>query len=170
MQQDRESQTNSHDAPPRTALKFGICVGALLGLIWSICFTAIAIPAWLIAMPAEANPTVSIGQRIFQAFSVLSLAGLIGGPLISASAIGRIRRSAGKLTGLSMATVGLWLPPLTIIAAVILMFFNYCIVSLNLSAQLSSNLILVAAAAVFVGTVVALYQIVRHANRSEPHA
>lgn len=169
MQQDRESQTNSHDAQPPTASKSRISVGAIIGLTWSICFTAVAIPAWLIAMPAAANNPASIGQRIFQAFSILSLAGLIGGPLISATAIGRIRRSAGKRTGLRMATAGLWLPPLTIIAGASFTFLTYCIAALNLSAQLSNNLMLVAAATVFVSTVVALYQIVRHANRSQSH-
>jgi hypothetical protein len=169
MEQERDNQPKDHGESPPEALHARLCVGSLIGLIWSMCFVAVALPAWLIMVPGEPNATVSLGQRIFQAFAFLSLAGLLGGPLVSASAISRIRRSAGQLTGLRTATVGLWLPPLTIVAAVIFMLLASSIDSLTEDRVLSNNLQLCAAAVVLISTVVVLWQIVRHADRAQPH-
>ncbi len=169
MQPERDSRHKDHDEPPHEALDARLCVGALVGLTWSICFVAVAVPAWLIMVPHEPNATVSLGQRIFQAFAFLSLAGFLGGPLVSALSIGRIRRSAGQLTGLRTATVGLWLPPLTIIAAVSFTLLTYSIATLTDNRELSNNLQLFAAVVVLISTVVVLWQIVRHADRAQLH-
>lgn len=169
MQQEHDNQPKEHGEAPPEALHTRLCVGSLVGLIWSVCFVAVAIPAWLIMVPAGPNATVSLGQRIFQAFAFLSFAGLLGGPLVSASSIARIRKSAGQLTGLRMATVGLWLPPLTIVAAVIFMLLASSIASLTEDRVLSSNLQLIAAAVVLISTVAVLWKIVRHADRAQPH-
>lgn len=170
MEQNRDNQPKGHGEPPPEPLHARLCVGSLVGLIWSMCFVVIAIPAYLLlGGPVEPNATVSLGQRIFQAFAFLSLAGLLGGPLVSASSIARIRRSAGQLTGLRMATVGLWLPPLTIAATMIFVLLASSIGALTEDRALSSILQLFAAAVVLISTLAVLRRIVRHADRAQLH-
>ena len=179
MEQERDNQPNDHGGLQPAALHARFYIGSLVGLIWSICFVSVAIPAWLIMVPGEPNATVPLGQRIFQAFAFLSLAGVLGGPLVSALSLARIRRSAGQLTGLRTATAGLWLPPLTIAAAVIFTLLAYFIHTLIEDRGLTRTLIedrglthtlqLFAAGFVLVSTVVVLWQMVRRAGRAELH-
>jgi len=91
-----------------------LCKQAAMGLGWSILMLAV-VPAAMISVPVpEAgveDPGVSLGQHLFSALAWFALAGLLGGPLLSALAISKIRASAGRLYGLGPAVLGLYLIP-----------------------------------------------------------
>ena len=144
-----------------------LCPQAFVGLLWSICFAAVALPAWLMVRVIEEDAVVSLGEQLYRAFLWLSLAGILGGPLVSASAKKRIRRAAGALSGLPMATVGLHLPGLTIAAMLSFMLITMSITSLVSDAGLRANLQLVAAALVIAASLVALVQLARQAAQEE---
>ncbi|MBL7009343.1 MAG: hypothetical protein ISR76_10115, partial [Planctomycetes bacterium] len=92
-----------------------LCKKAVLGLLWSASFVLVAVPSWLVVRLEEPGAGPSLGERLFQFSAFLSLAGALGGPVLSAIALTQIRLAAGRLSGFGMATVGAWLPPLLVI-------------------------------------------------------
>ena len=94
-----------------------LCKRAAIGMLWSLSFVVVALPALLVARVVEEGVGPTAGERVFQAFAWLCLAGCLGGPVLSSIAATRIRHSGGRLSGMGMAVIGAWVPPLVVIDA-----------------------------------------------------
>ncbi len=93
----------------------------------------------------------------------LSLAGAIGGPVVSAMACSRIRHSDGGLTGLGMATVGVLLVPVTLLACLVFVALLMLILALT-PAPLAQALYLLAGCLVLIVSVIVLARAARRAR------
>jgi len=121
---DAQQSSQSDSSDGRGALHAGeaevqLCKLAFVGLLWSVAFVVVAIPTILVMDFAEEGAVASLGQHVFQGLAWLSLAGVIGGPLLSSMAISKIRSSQGRLGGLGAALIGLWLIPIAVIDALV---------------------------------------------------
>lgn len=141
-----------------------LCVGAAVGLLWSIAFVAVAIPTWLMVSAVEPDATVSLGQRVFQAICWLSLAGILGGPVVSAVASNRIRHSSGQLTGQGMAVAGVMLIPLTLLAGMSWVALDLLIDAVTDNDKLAQALSLLAGCVVLIVAAMVLARAVRRAR------
>lgn len=88
-----------------------LCKQAALGLAWSILALVVAVPSALAVRVVAQDEVMNVAQKIYVAVSWLALAGVVGGPLLSALAISKIRASHGCLYGLGPAVLGLYLLP-----------------------------------------------------------
>jgi uncharacterized membrane protein len=118
-----------------TSLSYGpaeLCKMAPMGLAWSMLVLAVALPAMLTLTPVSdgAEVSFSFARRLFQALAWFSLAGVLGGPLLSILAVSKIRASAGRLYGLGIAVLGMYLLPLTAIDIVLVAISDNILVSL----------------------------------------
>ena len=136
----------------------------MIGLLWSLAGVLVAITTWVLVSPQpEAATTPSLVDRVFQAVLWLSLAGAIGGPVVSAVACSRIRHSDGRLTGLGMATVGVWVVPVTLIASLVFVALLMLILALT-PAPLAQALYLLAGCLVLIVSVIVLARAARCAR------
>ncbi len=101
-------------APPVEAR---LCKRAALGLLWSVSFVVVALPTLFMVGVVEEGVEPGLGERLWTAFAWLCLAGALGGPVLSGIAATSIRHSGGRLSGLGMAFIGAWIPPLIVIDA-----------------------------------------------------
>ena len=99
---------------------------AVWGMSWSL-LALLAAPftffaTFAISIPVEAGEAPSgpdAGQWLLMLLCLFGSAGLIGGPVLSLNGLSRILASSGQLGGLSLATVGVWVPPLFAIDALL---------------------------------------------------
>ena len=139
--------------------------GAVIGLLWALACVLVALPAYfLLGSQAEVAATPSLGDRVFQALLFLSLAGVLGGPVVSAMACSRIRHSGGGLTGLGMATVGVWLVPVTFLALLVFVALLMLIDALTDNRELAQALYLLAGCLVLIVSVIVLARAARRAR------
>lgn len=137
---------------------------AVLGLLWSLAATLVAVTAWIAMGPEPTGDGPSLGERVWQALLLLSLAGVVGGPVVSAMACSRIRHSGGALRGLGMATVGLWLLPVAALATVALIALTTLVDALTDNRELAEALYLVAGCLVLIVSAMVLARVARRAR------
>jgi hypothetical protein len=104
------------------ALPGGWCKSAVFGFVWTCLVLFVALPVYLsarIEVTGEPVPIPSFGERLFFAFAVFSLAGVLGGPVMSLIGIAFIGRSNGQLKGLTLGVLGIYLLPLVFVDALL---------------------------------------------------
>ncbi|MEC7585022.1 MAG: hypothetical protein VYE77_11950 [Planctomycetota bacterium] len=138
--------------------------GAVLGLIWSLAGVLVGTTAWIALGPEPVTAPPSLGDQIFQALLWLSLAGVLGGPVVSSMACSRIRHSGGALRGLGMATVGVLLVPVAFLASLVFVALLALIQSLTDNRELAQALSLVAGCLVLIVSAVVLARAARRAR------
>lgn len=155
-------------SPPTEALPPKLCKKAAIGLLWSLAFLFVAVPSWLTHIAEEEGAPVSLGERLFQALAFLSLAGGIGGPVVSGIALTQIRHSAGRLIGLGMAVVGVWLLPALVTDVFAFWLLTTLVETFARDGQLFMSLQALSVCLILTTNVVFLLWMVRRQRRSSP--
>lgn len=155
------SADHAHTSPPANGR---LAKGAVVGLLWSLAGVLMGMTAWIALGPEPATAPPSLGDRIFQALLWLSLAGVLGGPVVSSMACSRIRHSGGALTGLGMATVGVWLVPVAFLAGMTFTGLLMLIDALTDNRELARALNLLAGCLVLIVSAIVLARAARRAR------
>ncbi|MFT7677829.1 MAG: hypothetical protein ACI8QC_001815 [Planctomycetota bacterium] len=146
-----------------------LCKQAAVGLAWSILFLVVAVPALLVTRAVAEGETMDLAQRAYIGIAWLALAGVLGGPLMSALAISKIRASLGHLYGLGPAVLGLYLLPLAAMDLFIFIAVGSILASsFGVSLEMANGLALVAVLLAFYWNVRILRGSIKRLNEPRP--